>query len=227
MRLGRSEPKCLTPVAGRPLLAWIVDALARAGVERVYAVVSAEFPNRDKLAAQFSIELEVRAVQCPDSQLGNGRSAAFAQTLVHDERFLLLMGDHLVSAEHLQLVAAAAEGACALGTCAPASWIDIQDATKVLADAGGSILEIGKHLTSYNQIDTGVFAMTHALFPALEEARRAQEYSLTAGNRRLARTGLLRAVSVGSLRWCDVDTPHDLAAAEAWLGGLPRDARVG
>jgi NDP-sugar pyrophosphorylase family protein len=62
--------------------------------------------------------------------------------------------------------------------------------------------------------------MTHALFPALEEARKSGEHSLTAGNQRLAREGLLYSAPIGELRWCDVDTPADLAVAEAWLTGL-------
>ncbi|HKU39154.1 MAG TPA: NTP transferase domain-containing protein [Polyangiales bacterium] len=219
IRLGRSEAKCLAPVAGRPLLAWILDSLADAGVAQTYVIVNPEFGDVRAAAAQFGSRMPVDFVKCADSKLGNGRSAAFAEQVVSDERFFLLMSDHLVSPDHLAVADACAADSCALATCVPAPWIDLPDATKVRSDAQGFILSIGKELEDYNEIDTGVFAMTPALFSALEEARRDGEYSLTAGNQRLARQRALRSAPIGELRWCDVDTPGDLEVAEAWLSG--------
>jgi choline kinase len=186
----------------------------------VHTIVSSDVRSRAAVTEQLSHRLAVNVVCCPDSKLGNGRSAAFAQQLVTDERFYLLMSDHLVSAEHLRLAEAAPAERCALATCAPAPWIDLHDATKVSSNEAGAIVAIGKDLVDYNEIDTGVFAMTSALFPALEEASLAGEHSLTAGNRVLARKGLLVSAPVGDLRWCDIDTPADMAAAEAWVTGV-------
>jgi 1L-myo-inositol 1-phosphate cytidylyltransferase len=217
VRLGSNMPKGLTQIAGRPMLSWIFTALAECGVETADLIVSAEDGEFESKATGLSRDIQIRLARCPDSQLGNGRSAAFAEQLVSDDRFFLLMSDHLVSVLHLERVAAVSPTTCALGTSPPASWIDIDDATKVVVDSFGLIREIGKQLTRFDGVDTGVFAMTRAIFPALEEARRAGEYSLTAGNQRLCRDGLLRSAPIGELRWYDVDTPVDLAAAEAWL----------
>lgn len=215
-RLGRTIPKGLTQIAGRSLLSWITAALADCGVEVAYLIVS----SRDAFEAtlpELSQHLEVYLAECPDWELGNGRSAAFAERLVSDERFFLLMSDHLVSVTHLQRVSGMCSTTCTLGTGPSAPWIDMDDATKVVIDSSGLIREIGKELIRFDAIDTGVFAMTRAIFPALEEAREAGEYSLTTGNRRLCRDGLLRAAPIGDLRWYDIDTPADLAEAEAWL----------
>jgi 1L-myo-inositol 1-phosphate cytidylyltransferase len=196
-----------------------LDSLAEAGVAQAYAIVNPEFGDVRAAAKQFSGRIPVEFVKCSDSKLGNGRSAAFAQQVVSGERFFVLMSDHLVSPAHLAVADAAGADCCVLATCAPAPWIDLHDATKVLSDAQGYIVQISKELADYDEIDTGVFAMTPALFDALEEARRAGEYSLTAGNQRLARDRALRSAPIGDLRWCDVDTPGDLEVAEAWLSG--------
>jgi choline kinase len=219
VRLGHAEAKCLAPVGGRPLLAWVLESIAGAGVEKAFVIVNPEFGDVRAAAQQFACGIEVEFVKCPDAKLGNGRSAAFAAEVVTSARFYVLMSDHLVSPDHLGVAEACAADGCVLATCAPASWIDLPDATKVWTDGQGRILQISKDLAQYNAIDTGVFVMTHALFPALEEARQAGEYSLTAGNQRLARAGLLYSAPIGELRWCDVDTPADLEVAEAWLSG--------
>ena len=216
LRLDRDLPKGLTPIGGRPLITWIARALASCGVTVAHVIVS-ERAVFDLALPTLAGDLEFRVAECPDSQLGNGRSAAFAERVVSGDRFFLLMSDHLVTEAHLRCASAMAQTTCVLATGTAAPWIDIDDATKVDIDPEGLIREIGKDLKQFNAIDTGVFAMTRALFPALENARTAGEYSLSAGNRRLCRDGLLRAAPIGDLRPYDIDTPADLAAAEAWV----------
>jgi CDP-L-myo-inositol myo-inositolphosphotransferase len=224
-RLNRSQPKGLTPVGGRPLLFWITDALAECGVEIAHLIVSERQKFEGRLG-ELSEQTETRIAECPDWHLGNGRSAAWAERIVGDGRFFLLMSDHLISAAHLKTAAAMPATTCALATSAAAPWLDVDDATKVRIDASGLIRDIGKDLLSFDGIDTGVFVMTRALFPALEEARQRGEYSLTAGNRCLCRDELLRAAPIGDLRWYDIDTARDLKAAEAWVARSGDSRRV-
>jgi choline kinase len=224
-RLNRSQPKGLTPIGGRPLLSWITDALADCGVEVVHLIVS-ERSKFDHSLGDLSSQIEIRVAECADWQLGNGRSAAWAERVVTDPRFFLLMSDHLVCAAHLKTAAAVSPAFCALATSAAAPWIDVDDATKVRTDGSGLIREIGKELTAFDGIDTGVFVMTRALFPALEEARQGGQHSLTAGNRRLCRDGLLRAAPIGDLRWYDIDTSRDLEAAETWVARMGASRRA-
>jgi choline kinase len=100
--------------------------------------------------------------------------------------------------------------------------LDLDDATKVHADPAGRILEMGKDLDRYNLIDTGVFSMTPALFPALAQASARGDHSLTGGNRVLASQGLLIAQSIADLPWQDVDTPENLRAAERLASNFVR-----
>ena len=136
---------------------------------------------------------------------------------------MLVMGDHLVSAAHVLAVISGAQSAgesCVLATSLPGLRTDNDDATKVLTEPGGRILEIGKMLPRYNAIDTGVFSMTPRIFDALDLASTAGDASLTAGNRLLAEAGHLLSHSIDTLPWQDVDTSDDLSAAERLAGSM-------
>jgi 1L-myo-inositol 1-phosphate cytidylyltransferase len=219
LNAGRALPKCLTPVAGRPLLAWIADALTSAGVRQIYLVLGCHAEQVEKAVPKIESLATITTTRCPDWELGNGRSAAHAETVIGSApRFLLLMGDHLIIPEHVSALIEAGMMAgdhCVLATAIPGLNTDNADATKVLADADGRILAIGKTLPRYTAIDTGVFSMTPRLFPALAESMSMGDCSLTGGNRVLASRAELFAHSIGDLPWQDVDTPEDLLAAEA------------
>ena len=68
--------------------------------------------------------------------------------------------------------------------------------------------------THYNAYDTGCFLCTPHIFPALEEAARSGDSSLSAGVRLLARRGKAWAHAVDRGYWVDVDTPAQLAKAQ-------------
>lgn len=227
-RLHQAEPrpKCLTPVGGRPLLCWIVDALAGAGIRTAWAILGNEAGQVEDAIPTLGLAIEVRTTRCPDWQLGNGRTAAHAERVIGSAgRFLLLMSDHLISAAHVHVPLGshhATASNCVLATASPSPGIDLDDATKVTVNANGRVTAIGKSLTEYDAIDTGVFSMSPALFAALAEASGAGDYSLTGGNRVLVAERRLMASSIGALRWQDVDTAADVQSAE----GLSRSFRA-
>ena len=76
------------------------------------------------------------------------------------------------------------------------------------------ILRIGKTLTSYNRVDTGVFLASPALAVAIREAiAEGKQGSLSDGVQRLADQGEAWTADVTGLRWLDVDEPrfHEMA----------------
>ena len=91
------------------------------------------------------------------------------------------------------------------------------EATKVRR-IGTRIVAIGKDLTDYDALDTGVFVFSPLLFEALDRARALGDTTLSGGVRQLAARGLMRGVEIGDAVWCDIDTVSDLAAAESALG---------
>ena len=88
---------------------------------------------------------------------------------------------------------------------------DLDDATKVQT-SGDQLTAIGKELTDYDAIDTGVFLCSDELFRYLKAAQRDGDCSLSDGVRLMAADGKVRAVDIGGAWWQDVDTPEMLRA---------------
>jgi len=100
--LTRTAPKCMTEVAGRPLLAWQLDAIAQAGFRRV-VIVTGYLGTQVMTCAQRHAEgLTVEAVDCPEfDRTGNivslwraGRAAEGPVLLVESD--LIFARDALV-----------------------------------------------------------------------------------------------------------------------------------
>jgi choline kinase len=93
------------------------------------------------------------------------------------------------------------------------SIVDIDDAMKVVTKRD-RVVTLGKELTKYNAIDTGLFVANHELFDYLEAAKRSGDCSLADGVRLMAADGKVRAIDIGNAWWQDVDTPKMLLAAQ-------------
>ena len=135
-RMHSALPKVLHPLAGRPLLAHVLDA-ARALKPKQILVVHGH--GSDDLRAAFG-GMRLRWVE-QKRQLGTGH--ALAQALLHVARgadVLVLNGDvPLVRADTLRRLAAAAKGGIAICTS------DLSDSSgygRVLRDAKGRVLRI-------------------------------------------------------------------------------------
>ncbi|MBA4369600.1 MAG: hypothetical protein C0403_18400 [Desulfobacterium sp.] len=94
---------------------------------------------------------------------------------------------------------------------------DMDDATKVFAE-NQVIKCIGKKITDYNCIDTGVFIGTIGLMDAIERVYQQKgDASLSEGVQVLADAGKMQALDIGDCFWQDVDTPEMLNHAEKLL----------
>ena len=76
------------------------------------------------------------------------------------------------------------------------------------------MVEIGKHLSRYNALDTGMFLCSPAIFNCLEAAKKNGDCSLSDGMRKLAQQRKLRAFDIGGGHWQDVDSPQALEYVE-------------
>jgi choline kinase len=221
------DSKLLQPLLGQPILLRTLDAAREAGIQsativvgyqadRIRALVERAAPAG--VAISFAVNHEWR--------LENGVSALAAEPLTGGDRFALLMGDHVFEPPVLKRM-------LALDVDVHESLlaVDARDVPPEVADEatkvrrrGSRIVAIGKELTDYDALDTGVFVFSPILFDALETARAHGETTLSAGVRRLAARGLMRGVEIGDATWCDIDTVSDLAAAESVLGAAAESA---
>lgn len=218
--------KLLHPVLGQPLILRTLQAAAEAGITTFAIVLGYEADRvRAAIEARPIPGTTVRFVHNPDWHLENGVSALRARELCNGHRFALLMGDHLYEPSVLRGLGSvpAEDTDCLLAVDDAARDPAVAtEATKVRL-AGDRIVQIGKHLESWDALDTGLFVFTSALFEALDQARRDGETTLSAGVQRLAARRVMRGVPIGEAAWCDVDTLDDLRAAESLLAAREND----
>jgi len=201
-----------------PLITRTIFTAAQAGVRLIDIIVGYEAGAVERTAAAATPpDVTLRFHRNDRWHEENGISALVARPHVGNERFALLMGDHIFHWRILQhLLGQTVRGDESLlaidrGGATPAQ---VEEATKVRL-RGDRITAIGKQIDPFDAIDTGVFVFSPAIFGALEESARAGDTSLSGGVRRLAARGLMRGIDTGGSAWCDVDTIADLIHASS------------
>jgi bifunctional UDP-N-acetylglucosamine pyrophosphorylase/glucosamine-1-phosphate N-acetyltransferase len=123
-RMRSERPKVLFEAAGRPLLAWVIDAARQAGCERILVIVG---HGADQVRAAFADQPDLEWI-VQAQQLGTGHAVLQAAGAVPDGTLVLVLsGDvPLVRAETLDRLARAAEaeggwGAASVADHAPPS----------------------------------------------------------------------------------------------------------
>lgn len=202
-----------------PLISRTLLTAARAGIQLIDVIVG--YQADAVRATALSATPAGVSVRFHDNQRWheeNGVSALVARPHVGDERFALLMGDHVFHwrvLEHL-LAQPVLDGESLLAIDrGPATPARVAEATRVRLDDGDRITAIGKEIDPFDALDTGVFVFSSSIFAALEESAAAGDTSLSGGVRRLAARGLMRGIATDGSAWCDVDTVADLAEAAA------------
>ncbi|HLB59435.1 MAG TPA: CDP-alcohol phosphatidyltransferase family protein, partial [Bdellovibrionota bacterium] len=138
-------------------------------------------------------------------------------SVIGKNNFILLMSDHLFDPKIVAQILnrTPPPGGALLAVDSKIDRIfDIEDATKTeIRD--GKITNIGKTLSAFNAVDTGIFHCTPGIFDALKQAGPAP--SLSEGFQLLASRNLMVAGDIKDLWWQDVDTPSMLKFAEGLL----------
>jgi len=214
-------PKPLVEFRGKPILEHVILRARQAGIESFVIVVGYHSDLIRNWLDRRELGVSVTWVENPDYHKSNGISALKAKDEIH-ENFLLLMADHIFDPETakmlLQQPLASDEVMLAVDSNIDGIF-DLDDATKVLRD-GDRIADIGKEITHYDALDTGMFLCSPALFARLESATKDGNCSLSDGMRQLAAERRLRAFEIGEAQWHDVDTPEALAHAEGVFEGF-------
>ena len=218
---GSRQSKLLQPLLGQPLILRTLQTARDAGIasfeivlgyqaDAVRAAIEQGAP--DGVSIHFSTN--------PDWHLENGVSVLASRPALDGRRFALLMGDHLFEApvltRLLNMSGPEDESLLAVDTRETTPAI-AAEATKVRLD-GTRITAIGKDLTAFDALDTGLFVCAPLIFDALESSRARGDTTLSGGIRELAARGLMRGVDIGGAAWFDIDTMADLETAEGLLG---------
>jgi bifunctional UDP-N-acetylglucosamine pyrophosphorylase/glucosamine-1-phosphate N-acetyltransferase/UDP-N-acetylglucosamine pyrophosphorylase len=227
-RMKSDLPKVLVPVGGRPMVDYVLDALAQVGIERTIVVVGYRSDLvREALAGRPGVAFALQA-----QQLGTGHAVMACRELLagHAGPTLVVMGDAplLQSATVTELLAdfERSRAACVLGTIEKP---DPAGLGRVVRDAAGQFVGIVEEKDATPQqrqikeVNMSYYVFdTPSLLAALDEVRadNAQgEYYLTDVPGVLQAQGKpVRALC--ALRPCEalaVNTVEELAAVEAEL----------
>jgi NDP-sugar pyrophosphorylase family protein len=214
-RLGDASgglPKSLVPVGGRPLLAWQIGRLRRAGVERV--IVSCFGGQEHEFDSRLGdLGIEVVCAGEPE-RLGRGGGIRFAAESRRETGDVLAMnGDELVDADFAGLLERhRATGAAATITVAqPPSQFGQVDLTD--DDVVTGFREVSQ--VPY-WVNCGIYALSQE---ALDRFPAKGDHETTAFPE-LAAEGRLHAFRHTGL-WLTVNTPKELRRADEYVAANP------
>lgn len=212
-------PKPLVPLRGVPLLEHVMASSREAGIERFVIVAGYRADLIRRWLSDRSMDgISVTLIENSEYHRANGISALAAKAELN-QPFLLLMSDHIFEPKTAKalLQQPLADDEVILAVDSKIDRVfDLDDATKVQR-RGNYIVGIGKDLSSYDALDTGMFLCSPAIFNRLESAKKNGDCSLSEGMRKLAQDWKLRAFDIGDGHWQDVDSPQALAHAENTL----------
>jgi choline kinase len=201
-------------LAGRPLISYILNALVRAGITTIHAVVGFESDSlRAGIGPLIPAGVNLSWIENPEWQKQNGISVLAAGNSVKAP-FILTMGDHVFEDSMVDLLLRSSN-ANELNVAVDrklARIFDLDDAMKVQTRAD-RLIAIGKNLDDYDAIDTGLFVCSPEIFAYLEKAKCDGDCSLADGVRLMAADGKVRAIDIGSAWWQDVDSAEMLEHA--------------
>lgn len=216
---GTRQSKLLQPLAGQPLILRTLETARDAGITSVEVVLGYQ-ADAVRAAIQQGAPpgVLIHFSLNPDWHLENGVSVLAARDRMNG-RFALLMGDHLFEARILaRLLRTPVDGHESLLAVdlRATSTAMAAEATKVRM-TGSRITAIGKDLTTYDGLDTGLFVCAPSVFDALDDSCASGDTTLSGGIRQLAARGLMHGVDIGDASWHDIDTMADLEAAVSLL----------
>jgi CDP-L-myo-inositol myo-inositolphosphotransferase len=217
--LSQERPKPLIKLGGLLLIERAILNLKAAGIENIRVVVGYKKEQIIEALSQNDNfkNLKIEFVDCPNYEEGNGASLA-AGVGSMNEAFLLTMSDHVMSPALVKdFLARALEHReyCCLATDPQVDKVfDLDDATKVKTK-NAAIDEIGKEISNYDCIDTGLFYFSEKSCEIIREAysKGAQSVSGIVSAIRSREDFKIEHIAANAF-WQDVDTPAMAREAE-------------
>ena len=210
------RPKPMVPIANRPLLEYVVEAVAAAGIEEVVLVVGYK---RERIQSHFEdgdawgVEIEY-AVQ--EKQLGTGHAILRAESLV-DGDFLVLNGDRIIDASIVERLVEADRDGDVLMAVTRAEEPERYGVVELDGDRVAAIAEKPpSHAVSSDVINAGIYRFGPGIFDEIGETAPTErgEMEITATLERCIGDEAVRAIRYRGL-WLDVSQLWDVVGVNA------------
>jgi bifunctional UDP-N-acetylglucosamine pyrophosphorylase/glucosamine-1-phosphate N-acetyltransferase len=218
--LSANQPKHLLPIAGKPLIFHTLEALEKAGIKETLVVYGYHAELLREVVESKSWKMSVSFVNQTERK-GTGHAAGFAKKFVGKSEAILLFGDVMVGPGTFEgLIDYHKKG----GYDFTLSTIPIDDPS----DYGIAVVKKGKATlliekptpeeTVSNLVSAGVFAITNALWDAIEKTEISErgEIEITDSISLLIEKGNVGAYALPSW-WLEVGKPWDLLGANKLL----------
>ncbi len=195
-----SRPKAMLSIAGRPMLQYVVEALARNGIRNIVLVVGyrkEQIFNYLGSGEQFGVNI---TYVTQEKQLGTAHALAQAKAVAEDE-FLVLSGDKLIDADILtQFVAVEPESLLVKKVANPARYGVVTVENGVLK----TIVEKPAQTVS-NVVNIGIYAFSRKVFDFVEHELDIPDVL----NSMIGHGYLIRALETSGT-WLDAVYPWDI-----------------
>ncbi len=224
--LAATKPKHLLPVAGKPIISYILKALADNSVKDVYIVVGFKGELIQSAlgdGASYGVHLEY--LRQP-RWTGTASALEVARKVVGEEPFLAMYGDLWVNSSAVQAVAEESrESSKVMGV------VRIPNPSEygVVELTGDRLTGIREKPRKSSQtegwVNSGIYILDQEVFEGIEKtaiSKRA-EYELTSSLQRMLDKGKeIRGAIIAREDWMDISRPWDLLEAnERVLAKLP------
>ena len=213
------DTKPLVSLLGLNLIERVILTAKKSGIKE-FCIVTGY--NGEKIREQLSYGkkygIKIQYIQNDQWTKGNAISVLKAKNYFK-KPFVLLMADHNYDHRILDRLLKTKIGKDECILCVdnnPKDHLNIDDATKVLT-IDHRIETIGKNLSDYNCIDTGIFICNPVIFDALEESISKGDEGLSGGVKVLAQRYKMRYLRLADNFWIDIDDKTDLKNAERIL----------
>jgi len=197
-------PKVMLPVANKPIIHHVVDALVANGINEIIIVVGYK---KESIMQHFkSYEESEIGFIIQDKQLGTAHALLQVKNLIHDP-FLVLPGDNIISASSIsKLIQDKNEYAMVIKQFDRPSKYGM---VSILKNKLTTIVE--KPLTTEDNsfISTGIYKFPETIFEEIQEVSNKGEYRLTSVIQNLLKKQI-EIYTVQANVWLDVVHPWDL-----------------
>ena len=202
-----SEPKVMIPVANKPIMEYVIEALVDNGITEIVIIIGYK---KERILTYFGTGEDFNAnieYVIQRKQLGTAHALAQAEDKIDDD-FLVLPGDNVISKETVAHLLEDKSDHSVLITES-----DTPSKYGVVSLSNGDVKEIiEKPKESYSHlISTGIYSFTLEIFDHIHELMGDQVYDLTSAVQELES---LRGIVTDST-WIDAVYPWDLLSVNS------------
>jgi glucose-1-phosphate thymidylyltransferase len=158
--LTRSRPKVMIPVANRPIIEYVIEALEKNGIREIIVVVGYRKEQVTRFLNQLDVPIEV-VIQ--NKQLGTAHALKCAESHITGD-FLLLPGDNYIDAHSIGRIKEIKNAILVKEHPNPSNF-----GVVLLKDGFVTrIIEKPEHSPSF-MVSTGIYSLTKDFFPYIRE----------------------------------------------------------